>query len=42
LPSTVSLSVYVPGIATGPSGDAGVSPGFALISNECVNAFGES
>ena len=35
----MSLSVY-PGSASGPSGDAGVSPGVALISNECVNAGG--
>src|SRR4029077_14058081 len=30
----------MPGTASGPSGDGGVRPGLALISNECVNAGG--
>src|SRR5579883_191145 len=41
-PSTVSLSVYVPGATRAPTGDAGVSPGLALISNVCTNAGGGS
>src|SRR3954470_3772394 len=41
-PLTVRRIVYVPGGTSEPSGDAGVSPGFALISNECVNAGGAS
>src|SRR5206468_5237758 len=40
-PSAVSFRVYVPGRTSGPSGDGGVSPGFALISNVCENASGE-
>ena len=34
--------MYTPGGTSGPSGDGGVRPGFALISNECVNAGGSS
>ena len=34
--------MYTPGGRSGPSGDGGVSPGFALISNECENAGGSS
>ena len=34
--------MYVPGMATSPSGDAGVSPGFALISKLWENAGGAS
>src|SRR6266446_10990326 len=32
----------MPGTASDPSGDGGVRPGLALISNECVNAGGGS
>src|ERR1700680_3532058 len=32
----------MPGAANGPSGDGGVRPGLALISNECVKAGGGS
>ena len=42
LPSTVSRTVYVPGGASAPSGEAGVSPGLALISNECDAVGGAS
>src|SRR5579872_569075 len=42
VPFTVNLNVYTPGKAIGPSGDAGVRPGLALISNECENAGGGS
>ena len=39
-PFTVRRSVYVPGSTNGPSGDGGVSPGFAAFSNVCANAGG--
>src|SRR5260370_27000919 len=41
-PSTDSLTMYTPGTTSGPSGDGGVRPGLALISNECVKAGGGS
>src|SRR6266496_2117858 len=42
LPETVSRRVYTPGGTSGPSGDGGVSPGLALISNAWVNTGGAS
>src|SRR2546423_4091918 len=41
-PLAVRRTVYVAGGTTAPWGEAGVSPGFALISNVCVNAGGAS
>src|SRR5690349_9525065 len=41
-PSTVRRNVYVPGTTNGPSGDGGVSPGFAASSYVCANTGGAS